>query len=364
MTHENRSIRLTGDLYAFRIVSGVEQRGVGPLNADVLSFQSKAEVVKVPDKRRNRRGQNMKVFTDPSAPTGTVKLYSVPTRMLAMLMLGRVVSRSDSGGTVSSEQITLESDFWTPLAHGNVSSLTATSGVRATYASGAEGSDNAITWTAAQFGTSGNSITVALIDPSANSAALSVSVVDSGIVVNLATSGVGAITSTAAQVMAAIQANTAASALVTVANTGASDGSGVVAAVAQTNLTGGANTGGTSYTAGEDYEIDDKLGLVRPLEDGDMGTSAFVSYSYSAITGERIEVSTDYTVRTRLLLRGTNDADDAPVEWEAYSAILTPSGEFDLMSSDPVQAQFSMELETPNGKDHPMRLDFPVYAQP
>jgi hypothetical protein len=91
-------------------------------------------------------------------------------------------------------------------------------------------------------------------------------------------------------------------------------------------------------------------------------TDLLVSYTYSAVTGDRIEVNTDYTVRARLLLRGTNDADDSDVEWEAYSALLTPNGEFDLLSAEPVQAQFSMEFETPDGVDHPIRLDFPTYA--
>lgn len=253
MAHENRSMRLTGDLFAFRIVNGVEQKGLGPLNADVLSFQSSAEVVKVADKRRGRRGQNMKVFTDPAAPTGKLKLYSVPTRILAMLMLGSVVSRNDAGGTVASEDVAVEPDFWTPLAHRNVSALV---------------------------------------------------------------------------------------------------------------LTDGADVDPVTYVLDKDYELDDKLGLIRPIEGGAITSAATLeaAYTYKAVTGERIEVSTDYTVRARLLLRGTNDSDDSAVEWEAYQALATPDGEFDLLSAEPVTAEFSLEFETPDGQDHPIRLDFPVYA--
>lgn len=362
MAHENRSMRLTGDVFAFRIVNGVEQKGLGPLNADVLNFQSSADVVKVVDKRRGRRGQNMKVFTDPAAPTGKLNLYSVPPRILSMLMLGRVVSRADTGGTASGELLSLETDFWTPLAHGNVSGLSLVSGVKASLTTGVVNDDNAITWTAVVPGTGGNSISVTLVDPSANSASLAVSVSGNDITVSLATSGAGAITSTAAQVMAAVAASTAASALVTVASASTSDGTGTMAAAAKASLTSGAATGGTTFVLGTDYEIDDKLGLVRPLEGGAVGAYAFAGYSYHAITGDRIEVSTDYTVRARLVLRGTNDSDDSAVEWEAYSVLLTPNGEFDLMSAEPVQAQFSMEFETPTGKDHPIRLDFPTYA--
>jgi hypothetical protein len=100
-------------------------------------------------------------------------------------------------------------------------------------------SNNALTWTAVPVGALGNAITVTLKDPKANSAALSVDVSGKDIVVNLATSGAGAITTTAAQIVTAITASTAASALVTAANTGASTGASAVAAVARTALSGG-----------------------------------------------------------------------------------------------------------------------------
>jgi hypothetical protein len=276
-------------------------------------------------------------------------------------MLGAIVDVSDAGGTASGENVALESDYWTPLAHRNASALTLVSGVQATAATGVEGSDNAITWTAVEYGTDGNAITVALVDPGAT-AALSVSVTGTAITVNLAYSG--AITSTATEVMAAIEASAAASALVTVADTGESEGSGVVAAVTATNLSAGANTGGTSFTLDTHYELDDKLGLLRPIAGTTLAAlpNAFASYTYSSVTGTRIEVSTDYTVRCRLLLRGTNDADDSAIEWEAYQALVTPNGEFDLMASEPVQAQFSLEFETPDTEDHPIRMEFPTYA--
>lgn len=100
-------------------------------------------------------------------------------------------------------------------------------------------SNNAITFTAVPIGALGNDISVTLKDPAANNATLSVAVTNRDIVVNLATSAGGAITSTAAQVIAAIAAKAEAAALVTGANNGASTGSGVVAAVAKTLLSGG-----------------------------------------------------------------------------------------------------------------------------
>jgi hypothetical protein len=107
------------------------------------------------------------------------------------------------------------------------------------------GDDNALDYTAKSLGTSGNSITVTYTDPSGNDQALAVSVVDTDIDVSLATGPAGAITSTAAEVLAAVDAKAEATALVSVAidttDTGvADDGSGVVTAMTQASLSGGA----------------------------------------------------------------------------------------------------------------------------
>lgn len=110
------------------------------------------------------------------------------------------------------------------------------------------GNDNGLTFTAVEYGTSGNDITVEYVDPGANSQSLAVSVTHKRIIVSLATNGGGSITSTAAQVLAAVNAHIEAGALVTAtvytADSGtADDGSGVVTAMAAASLSGGAGTG-------------------------------------------------------------------------------------------------------------------------
>jgi len=111
--------------------------------------------------------------------------------------------------------------------------------VKATALTGVESSNNGLTWTSKLDGVLGNNTSVKFIDPKANSKALSVVVTGQDIVVNLATSGAGAITTTATQLKTAVDANTAAAALVTIAPTGASTGAGVVGALKRTALTGG-----------------------------------------------------------------------------------------------------------------------------
>jgi phage tail sheath protein FI len=111
--------------------------------------------------------------------------------------------------------------------------------VQALLKTGVAASNNGLTFTAVGIGSLGNDVTVTLMDPLANSQTLSVVVTDKNIVVNLATSNVAAITSTAAAILAAVNANTAAAALVIVSATGSSTGAAVVTAVARTALSGG-----------------------------------------------------------------------------------------------------------------------------
>lgn len=102
--------------------------------------------------------------------------------------------------------------------------------VKASLLTGSVAANNGLTWTSTLTGKLGNDVTVQLVDPKANSQSLSVAVVGKAITVNLATSNLGAITSTAANVATAIGASIEASALVTVGNTLTSSGAGVVAA--------------------------------------------------------------------------------------------------------------------------------------
>ncbi len=114
----------------------------------------------------------------------------------------------------------------------------AAAAVAASLVTGVVANNNAIAFTAVAPGAAGNDISVALVDPDGNDQALSVDVIGRDIVVSLATGSGGAITSTAAEVIAAIEASAAAD-LVAVDNSGASTGAAAVAAVALADLAGG-----------------------------------------------------------------------------------------------------------------------------
>jgi hypothetical protein len=82
----------------------------------------------------------------------------------------------------------------------------------------------------------GNDLTVALVNPGAASSPLTVSVAGSAITVTLATGPSGALTSSAAQVVAALNASPASSALLSASTYRGNAGSGIVAAAAATKL--------------------------------------------------------------------------------------------------------------------------------
>lgn len=117
----------------------------------------------------------------------------------------------------------------------------------ATLTTALTGTNNDLTFTAAA-GAAGNLITIAYVDPAAESSALAVTVEGTAITVSLETDENGDIISTAAEVDAAIDGEAAAAALVTPANAGGNDGSGVVTALEATALTGGVSPTQTLFT--------------------------------------------------------------------------------------------------------------------
>lgn len=154
------------------------------------------------------------------------------------------------------------------VSDGTGRAVPAGAGGAASLDTGTVGANNAITWTAREPGTGGNSLSVTLVDPPGNNVALSVDVDGDDIVVTLATDGASAVTSTATAVQAAVLEHDTASQLVTTANKGASSGAGVVAAVAKTNLAGGSDAASEGAILGTALTAADAAGKYIELDRG------------------------------------------------------------------------------------------------
>lgn len=113
--------------------------------------------------------------------------------------------------------------------------------VKASLLTGTTGDNNALVFTSKLTGELGNKISIKLVNPGVNNAPLSISVSGVDIVVNLATTGGGAVETTAPSLMATIGANANAAALVLVANAPGSTGAGAIAVLKRTQLGGGVN---------------------------------------------------------------------------------------------------------------------------
>ena len=114
--------------------------------------------------------------------------------------------------------------------------------VKASATTSLTGTNNDMTYTSKLVGVLGNTVSVRYVDPSGIDKTLSVSVSVNAITVNLATDGLGAITSTAALIKAAIQASSTANALVTTTYPTGNDGSGIVTAMSAVTLPSVRNT--------------------------------------------------------------------------------------------------------------------------
>lgn len=170
------------------------------------------------------------------------------------------------------------------------------------------GDDNSLTLTARAYGSIGNAISIAYVDPGAADAELSVSVFRQEITVSLATDGDELITSTAADVLAAIEDSVDAAKLVTVAvHTGDSgsgdDGSGIVTAMAKAPLVGGAGTGIGTADPGAIY-IDTTAGIAYI----NTGTTAVPVWGSVAASAE-----VPYTVAIALAASATTDGMDITI---------------------------------------------------
>ena len=116
-----------------------------------------------------------------------------------------------------------------------------------------------------------------------------------------------------------------------------------------------AATGLITYVNGTHYELDAKAGMLKPLASGTItdGEALHVSYTPAALSARQLIAGTSTEVRAQVRLDGVNLANQKKVEVLCHEAVLTPSGELELMGKKFVSLGLTGTLITPPGESGP-----------
>lgn len=115
------------------------------------------------------------------------------------------------------------------------------------------------------------------------------------------------------------------------------------------------SAGVTTYTAGTDYEIHARLGMIKVLSTGTIADAAalLIDYTYGSIAGNQVQGGTDPIIRGAFRLDGKNFADDSVVIVDVWEGVLSPSSEFDFLADDFSPIELAGSITTPSGKSEP-----------
>lgn len=161
--------------------------------------------------------------------TGTDATHLLHAKVQSTAVAGALAEEETDNGTSFVALAELERTEQNPIWN-----------IAATLITNLAGTHNDLGFEAVPLGADGNDVSIAYVDPAANSAALGVVVSGTDITVNLATDGSGDIISTAEQIAAAIIASGPASALVSIFMPPTATAiNGVVTAMPATSLSGG-----------------------------------------------------------------------------------------------------------------------------
>jgi hypothetical protein len=124
---------------------------------------------------------------------------------------------------------------------------------------------------------------------------------------------------------------------------------------AQAGFTVKNQAGAVTYVLGTDYEVNWRMGWIRPLVGGAIldGDSLKVTGTYNAVSGTQIRGSTSNEIRARFRLDGVNFADNLPVLVDIYEGVVAANSAFDFLQNDFATISLPGRLKTPAGKSEP-----------
>jgi hypothetical protein len=115
-----------GDLYIARILNGVLQPYEGPYECTRFEIKPNVELKEMTSKGRSTYGQVIESVAIPQPADLTVDLPEVNKESLAIALLGTVAAVSQTGGTLTAENVTITKlDTWYALSKASFTVITA-----------------------------------------------------------------------------------------------------------------------------------------------------------------------------------------------------------------------------------------------
>ena len=107
------------------------------------------------------------------------------------------------------------------------------------------------------------------------------------------------------------------------------------------------------------YQINYATGMIAATADGALaaGGEIKLSYSYAAVSGNRIKGAVRSTIRARVYLDGTNLANGKPVKCDIPLINAAPTEAVDLMASEFVSTTLGGKVLLKDGETAPFYLD-------
>lgn len=117
-------------------------------------------------------------------------------------------------------------------------------------------------------------------------------------------------------------------------------------------------TGVTTYVAGTDYVLNNRMGWIKILPGSVIVKDAVVEVTgaYGAVGGTLIRGATNSQIRAKFRLDGVNFADQLPVIVDVWEAVISADSAFDFLSNDFASISLPGRLKTPTGKTEPFQV--------
>jgi hypothetical protein len=118
------------------------------------------------------------------------------------------------------------------------------------------------------------------------------------------------------------------------------------------------SAGSTTYVKDIDYTIDYAAGQIFILPTGAIteAQSLKVSYTYAAVTAEKIEGGTQASIKGIIHMKGKNLFDEKPCEVKVWEAVLTSDSSIEWLSEKPIDIKLKGRMVIPEGRTAPFEF--------